>query len=111
MVLGALVLRALLPGAGLSNAGLAGGNALPGYDGTLCSSLERGAPEKLEAPGEDHSRTHCEFCVAPLLGAPLAHSPFDGAAPPAERVIPQFVSQVTDAPLARTQRARAPPRA
>lgn len=111
LVLGALVLRAFMPGAGFSDSGMAGAGMKTGYDSTLCSTLDGGKPESLQAPGEDHSGTHCEFCVAPLLGAPLAHSPFDGAAPLAERVIAQFVSQVSEAPLARAQSARAPPRA
>lgn len=105
LVLGALALRAFIPGAGV-----AGSEQKMGYDSTLCSSLRPEAPESPPAPGEDHSRTHCEYCVAPLLGAPLAHSPFQGAAPVAERVIARFVSQIVEPPLARTQRARAPPR-
>lgn len=109
VVLGALVLRAFLPDAGVPGAGMP-----MGYDSRMCAQGQPGKVESLElpgVPGEDDSGPHCEHCVAPLLGAPLAHSPFDGAAPVAERVIAQFVSQVTDAPLARAQRARAPPRA
>jgi hypothetical protein len=104
-LLGALVLRALLPGAGTPAAG-----AGLGYDSRMCSQIERQS-ESREAPAEDYSGPHCEYCIAPLLGAPLAHTPFHGGPPFADRLLARFVSQVPDAPLPRAQRARAPPRA
>jgi hypothetical protein len=105
LLLGALALRAFLPGAGTDPAGLQ-------YDSRMCSQVERGEIETQEAPGEEEfTRPHCEYCVAPLLGAPLADSLFRGHPPLAERAAVPLVSQIPDAPLARTQRARAPPRA
>ena len=107
LLLGAVALRAFLPGAGADPAGHLQ------YNSRMCSQLDRGKSETQQAPGqeEEYSRPHCEYCVAPLLGAPLANSLFGGQPPLAERVVVPLDSQIADAPLARTQRARAPPRA
>ena len=104
ILLGALALRFLIPtGYMLSS------------DGTplqvaMCSTV-KGKSESIEIPSEP-AKPHCDQCMSPSLGSPLA--PFNIAGPPhiAQRTsLPQLESQVPEAPLVRAQIPRAPPRA
>jgi hypothetical protein len=72
-VLAALALRALIP------AGFMPGASEPfGFTAMLCSPGVVGgtsdAIERFELPASPgaHSPSHCDFCVAPMLGAPPA---------------------------------------
>jgi hypothetical protein len=103
LLLGALALRFLIPtGYMLSS------------DGTplqvaMCS-LEKSKTENLEIPSAP-AKPHCDQCMSPSLGSPLA--PFNIAGPPhiAQLIfLPQLESQIPEAPLARAQIPRAPPR-
>ena len=108
VLLAALALRFLIPP----------GFMLESSDGTrlwvaMCSSdsLKSGSPKKesLEIPAES-AKPHCDNCLMPSLGPALP--PFNVASllevskPP---LLPHDVSQISDAPLARAQVARAPP--
>ena len=103
-LLGVLALRALIPGGFMPEFGAAM------YQVKTCSSLSPGKIETLEMPGGDSGSPHCDYCVAPLLGTPFADLSFGGHPPLAERVVVRLQSQIPEAPLPRTQRARAPPR-
>ena len=102
LVLAALALRALIP------AGF-----MPSADGELrfmtqlCSTQTPGSIESAGLPGD--LAPSCEYCVAPLLGAPAAHS-----VPAVLRVAMVFepaqpTAQVLATPLTRAFGARAPP--
>jgi hypothetical protein len=103
VLLAALALRFLVPHGFMGDSG----------DGTrlsaaMCStdSLKK---ESIEIPSEP-AKPHCDNCLMPSLGPALP--PFNVAGitevsrPP---LLPDQVSQVPDAPLARAQVARAPP--
>ena len=102
LLLAALTLRGLIP------AGFA-----PSAQGfTLLSSMCSQVPgrtEVIEVPGEKPAAPHCEYCVAPLLGAPFAMS---RPTPPASIELPGFTqpeSVAFSTSLQRSQSARAPP--
>jgi hypothetical protein len=104
LLLAAVGMRALVPP-----------GFMPGTDddlnfkSTMCSTL-KDKSEIIELPGEER-RPHCEHCLAPLLGAPLAFLRFDALAPTPLRIVASGASQIAEAPLARAQIPRAPPHA
>jgi len=104
LLLAALVFRAFIP------AGFMAGSA----DGTSLSvsmcSTQPGKTETLGIPGE-HVSPHCEYCLAPLLGAPQAFLSAGFTAAAQHPTLPVQASQLTDSPLARAQAARGPPHA
>ena len=63
LLLAALTLRGLIPS-----------DVTPSARGfTLQASMcsrDRGKTEAIEVPGDEQVTPHCEYCVAPLLGAP-----------------------------------------
>jgi len=102
LLLGALALRFLIP-AGF----MPGGNEGTTLQVAMCSTGS--ASETIEIPGEP-AKPHCDHCMSPSLGSPLA--PFNIAGPPHIAQIfslPWLVSQIPEAPLARAQSPRAPP--
>jgi hypothetical protein len=102
LLLAALTLRVLIPS-----------DVVPTADGlklqaTVCSN-ERGKTEVIEIPGEESTAPHCAYCVAPLLGAPLAMTHPALSFPNASSDLPELASQTLASPLRRAQSARAPP--
>jgi hypothetical protein len=102
LLLAALTLRVLIPS-----------DVAPTSQGfqlqaKVCSS-ESGKTETIEIPGEKSTAPHCAYCVAPLLGAPLAMTLPGLPAPIASQDIAPQESQTLPAPLRRAQSARAPP--
>jgi hypothetical protein len=105
LLLGALALRFLIPTEFMPAAG--DGSQL---QAAMCST-QKGKSESIEIPSEP-AKPHCDQCMSPSLGSPLA--PFNIAGPPqiAQRsFLPQLESQIPEAPVARAQIPRAPPRA
>jgi hypothetical protein len=116
MVIGALVLRALIPAGFMPG----DGNALS-ITATLCLPAGPVGPvgplddnartEQIEIPGAGHT-AHCEYCVSPASGPPVF--PATAHIPPASDV--DIPPAQTEAPhsrfaLDRAQIPRAPPRA
>ncbi len=102
LLLAALTLRVLIPT-----------DVVPTANGfqlqaTVCSN-ERGKTEILEIPAEESTAPHCAYCVAPLLGAPLAMAQPALSFPAASTDLPELDSQAPATPLRRAQSARAPP--
>jgi hypothetical protein len=103
LLMAALLLRALIPAGFMPGSGDGAS-----FTASMCSS--QGTNETIEIPG-DHAKPHCDYCVAPLFGAPLALQRFHA---PAET---RGESKVFRSPVAviatiqRAQSARAPPRA
>jgi hypothetical protein len=102
LLLAALTLRVLIPS---DVAPTAQGFQL---QATVCSN-ERGKTEVIEIPGEQSTAPHCEYCVAPLLGAPLAFTLPALSTPIATQNPPEYRSQTRSEFLRRAQSARAPP--
>jgi hypothetical protein len=113
MVIGALVLRALIPAGFMPG----DGNALS-ITATLCLPAgpvgpldENARTEQIEIPGAGHT-AHCEYCVSPASGPPAslsaANVPLarDVDIPPAQMEAPH-----SRFALDRAQIPRAPPRA
>lgn len=103
-VLGALVLRVLLPADVMMS--------VPGLElrAMLCSVEDTGRTETIELPGE-RSSLKCEHCLAPLLGAPLAMSSLPEPRLAASGWLAPFDSQVRESTPQRPASARAPPHA
>lgn len=104
LLLGALALRFLIP-----TGFMPGGTEGTTLQVAMCSTGS--ASELIEIPGEP-AKPFCDHCMSPSLGSPLA--PFNIAGPPhiAQHFsLPWLKSQIPDAPLARAQSPRAPPRA
>ena len=102
LLLAALTLRVLIPS-----------DVVPTANGfqlqaTVCSN-ERGKTEIIEIPGEESTAPHCAYCVAPLLGAPLAMVQPALSFPAASTDLPSLDDQTLPSPLRRAQSARAPP--
>lgn len=102
LLLAALTLRVLIPS-----------DVVPTADGfqiqaKVCSN-DRGKTETIEIPGGESTAPHCAYCVAPLLGAPLAMIQPALSSPVATSKLPELVSQTIPIPLRRAQTARAPP--
>ena len=106
LLIGALVLRALIP------AGFMPGGMGLSLTAQLCNAPATGNPgtETLEIPGAGMGATHCDFCLLPLMAATQA--------PPALQPPPAIafssLAARTDAPasrfaLQRAQIPRAPP--
>ena len=104
LLLAALALRFLVPHGFMAESG----------DGTtlsaaMCSTGSESRKETIEIPAEP-AKPHCDNCLMPSLGPALA--PFNVASivevtkPP---LLPDHLSQIPDAPLARAQIPRAPP--
>jgi len=103
LLLGAIALRFLIP-----TGFMPGGDQGSELRVAMCSSA--GQTENIEIPGEP-AKPHCDHCMSPSLGSPLA--PFNIAGPPSIAQIsflPWLESQIPEAPLARAQIPRAPPR-
>ena len=103
LLLGALALRFLIP-----TGFMAGRDEGSTLRVAMCST-EQGQNELIEIPGEP-AKPHCDHCLKPSLGPALA--PFNVAGPaqnPQRSFLPQFESQIPEAPLARAQIPRAPP--
>ena len=104
LLLGALAVRFLIP-----TGFMPGGSEGTSLTVSMCSTA--GKNENIEIPGEP-AKPHCDQCMSPSLGSPLA--PFNIAGPPhiAQRsFLPWLESQIPESPLARAQIPRAPPRA
>lgn len=109
-VLAALALRALIP-AGF----MPGANETLGFTAMLCSPVSAGASsgivERFELPPGPgtHSQPQCDFCLAPLLGAPSAMDAacISAQTPPLTPV--SFAAQVSGHSPDRAPSARAPP--
>lgn len=104
LLLGALALRFLIPTGFMP--GSSDGTTL---SASMCSTGSKS--ELIEIPGEP-AKPHCDHCLMPSLGPALP--PFHIAGPtllPQGSFLPQLESQIPEAPLARAQIARAPPRA
>jgi hypothetical protein len=103
LLLAALVFRVLVPPGFMM-----GGAGSTTLQATMCATTP-GLSETIEVPGS--GQPHCEYCVAPALGAPLALSG-NGTAPRAgAQVCTAEVPQLAVLALLRSQSARAPPRA
>jgi hypothetical protein len=100
-LMAALLLRALIPVGFMP--GFADGAS---FTASMCSS--QGTGETIEIPG-DHAKPHCDYCVAPLFGAPLALQRCHAPASASQALNARVDSQLPAAPLARAQSARAPP--
>ena len=108
-VIGALVLRALIPlgfmpgpSAGLSLAAMMCASPAPGSAGTELIEIPGGMPAS--------SHAHCDFCGLPLLGVPNAETQSDARAAIELQPLPERVSAPhTRYALARAQIPRAPP--
>ena len=103
VLLAALALRFLIPHGFMSESGDA-----TFLSAAMCST-DNLKKESIEIPAEP-AKPHCDNCLMPSLGPALP--PFNVAGitevsrPP---LLPDHVSQLPDAPLARAQVARAPP--
>jgi hypothetical protein len=105
LLLAVFVLRALIPMGFMP--GSAHGVSLTA---SMCST-QPGKSETLEFPGSD-TTPHCDYCVTPLLGAPLAPVCLEGLGLAIQQHSPpQVHSQIPESLLARAQSARAPPHA
>ena len=103
LLLAALTLRGLIPS---DVAPSARGFTL---QASMCSR-DPGKTEVIEVPGEKQVTPHCEYCVAPLLGAPpIAMSGPTAPAPVASLRVEQPENVAFPSPLPRAQSARAPP--
>lgn len=109
-VLAALALRALIPAGFMPGAsegfGFTAMLCTPAIEGAMSGVVERF--ELPPAPGA-HSQPHCDFCLAPMLGAPSA---MDGACNPAKAptLTPiSFAAQISTHSPDRAPTARAPP--
>jgi len=102
LLLAALVFRVLVaPGV------MMGGAGAMSLQASMCTTIP-GKIETIELPGS--SQPHCEYCVAPPLGAPFGTLLVE---PPLRVADPAFmpvVTQVGGCSLVRAQSARAPPR-
>ena len=101
LLLAALVFRVLVPP----------GFMIDGDDMTLRASMcttTPGKTETIELPAGS-AKVHCEYCVAPPLGAPLAQVQIDPPLRATPSVLTPVTAQISDTPLVRTQSARAPP--
>ena len=101
LLLAALVFRVLaVPGF------MMGGSEAMSLQASMCTTTP-GKIETIEVPGS--SPPHCEYCLAPPLGAPvaqlLAEPLLRAAEPPCTSV-----TQAGGLTLVRAQSARAPPR-
>ena len=108
LVLGALVLRALIP-AGFMPRMSAGGS----FTALLCNAPATGQPrsEIIEIPGAEPV-VHCDYCVVPVIGAgfTLAHLTAQPAIPFLARAVQPDAPHSRFA-LERAQTPRAPPAA
>lgn len=103
-VLAALVLRALIP------AGFMPGAAGPSMVAVMCSFPDR--TELIEIAQGDTGATmesHCDFCLAPMLGATPCFAILVARDVPADSPLPVFEDPVSRHALARAQIPRAPP--
>jgi hypothetical protein len=102
LLLAALVFRVLVP-PGFMMSGV-GSMSL---QVAMCATTP-GKSETIELPGG--TQAHCEYCVAPPMGAPLASAAFESHLRASAPEFTALVAQVEGSTLLRTQLARAPPR-
>jgi len=104
LLLGALALRFLIPPGFMP-----GGDAGSTLQVAMCSTESKN--ESIEIPGEP-AKPHCDHCLLPALDAPLSPVNIAGPIQFPLRLLPwQHESQIPEAPLARAQIPRGPPRA
>jgi hypothetical protein len=103
LLLAALVFRVLVPPGFMM-----GGAGSMSLQASMCATTP-GSIETIEVPGS--GQPHCEYCVAPTLGAPLAQPGFDPAPRAATQVCTAGVAQLAGLALLRSPSARAPPSA
>lgn len=101
ILLAALVFRVLVPPGFM----MAGGDM--SLRASMCTTTP-GKIEKIELPG-GNTQVHCEYCVAPPLGAPSAAPRIEAPARVASAAFTLVAAQVSSSPLVRAQSARAPP--
>jgi hypothetical protein len=101
ILLAALLFRVLVPPGFM----MVGGDL--SLRAAMCTTTP-GKIEKIELPGAD-TRVHCEYCVAPPLGAPRAATRIEAPARMASSAFTRAAAQVSNSPLVRAQSARAPP--
>ncbi len=103
LLLGALALRFLIPTGFMTDS--SDGTSL---SAAMCST-GKSQSERIEIPGEP-AKPHCDHCLMPSVGPPLAPFNIAGHGPaPRRSLLPQLESQIPEVPLARTQIPRAPP--
>jgi hypothetical protein len=108
VLLAALAARAFLPAGFMSTSGSDGMSATI----AMCSP-DKTRRERVEIPAQrlpGEHRLQCEHCLAPLLGAPVAHLHFSTPAAVPALFVPAD-AQLVSSPLLRSQEARAPPHA
>ena len=101
LLLAALVFRVLIP------PGFMMGGGLMTVRASMCTTTP-GKIETIELPAES-GQVHCEQCMAPPLGAPLAQVRIDPPLRATPAVLTPVAAQISDTPLVRAQSARAPP--
>ena len=103
LLLAALVFRVLvLPGFAM------GGTGSMSLQASMCTTTA-GKVEKIELPGS--GQPHCEYCVAPPLGAPFANLLIEPPLRATGAALTPIVAHAGGFALLRAQSARAPPRA
>lgn len=108
VILAALAARAFLPAGFMSTSGTEGMSATI----AMCSQ-DKTRRERIDYPAQrlpGEHRPQCEHCLAPLLGAPVAHLHFSAPAATPSLLVP-VDAQLAASPLLRSQEARAPPHA
>jgi hypothetical protein len=104
LLLGALALRFLIP-----TGFMPGGDDGSTLQVAMCSTESKN--ESIEIPGEP-AKPHCDHCLLPALDGPLSPVNIAGPIQFQQGLLPwQHESQIPEAPLARAQIPRAPPRA
>jgi hypothetical protein len=103
LLLAALVFRVLVPPGFMP-----GGTGSMSRQASMCATTP-GKSETIEVPAS--GRAHCEHCLAPQLGAPLAQFALEPPLPAAAGILTAGVSQLDSHGLRRAQSARAPPQA
>ena len=101
VLLAALVFRVLVPPGFM----MGGGDMM--LRASMCTTTP-GKIETIELPGQS-AKVHCEHCVLPPLGAPLARLHIDLPLRTTPSVLAPHAAQISDTPLVRAQSARAPP--
>jgi hypothetical protein len=101
LLLAALVFRVLVP------PGFMVGPGSLSLQASMCTTTP-GKIENIELPGAN--QPHCEYCVAPPLGAPLAQHRVEPLLRVAGPAFTPVATQVGSFTLVRAQSARAPPR-
>jgi len=101
LLLAALVFRVLVPPGFMPG----GGDMM--LRASMCTTTP-GRTETIELPAEP-AQVHCDQCMAPPLGAPLAQVQIDRPSRATLPVQMPVAAQIADSSLVRAQSARAPP--